>query len=174
MWFSIYRSIKRYFFLDQSDFFTHFLDLASTELKKPSRDVSLTKLQSLLDLVLRNPSSVAYTDPFKEDVKVEMSTVGLVDQLLRIINVAGMTEPTPAFSRPNRLAESFAFRKENGKMGDVESENEGSEDGAGSGTEKPGYASSVAGSVTGSIVSSLAGSISGSIMGGSNKQPLTG
>ncbi|CAG8607330.1 hypothetical protein RhiirA1_489830 [Rhizophagus irregularis] len=168
------RSIKRYFFLDQSDFFTHFLDLASAELKKPSKDVSLTKLQSLLDLVLRNPSSVAYTDPFKEDVKVEMSTVGLVDQLLRIINVAGMMEPTPAFSRANRLAESFAFRKENVKMGDVESENEGSEDGVGSGTEKPGYASSVAGSVTGSIVSSLAGSISGSIMGGSNKQPLTG
>ncbi|CAG8691693.1 4001_t:CDS:10, partial [Funneliformis mosseae] len=167
------RSIKRYFFLDQSDFFTHFLDLASTELKKPSKDVSLTKLQSLLDLVLRNPSSVAYTDPFKEDLKVEMSTVGLVDQLLRIINVAGMMEPTPTFSRTNRLVESFAFRKENGKMGD-ESENEGSEDGVGSGTEKPGYASSVAGSIAGSIVSSLSGSISGSIMGGSNKQPLTG
>ncbi|CAG8475833.1 4583_t:CDS:10 [Paraglomus occultum] len=84
------RSIKRYFFLDQSDFFTHFLDLAWSELKKPSTQVSITKLQSLLDLVLRNPSSVAYTDPFKEDVKVEMSSVGLVEQLLRIINV----EPT--------------------------------------------------------------------------------
>ncbi|CAG8598230.1 3579_t:CDS:10, partial [Cetraspora pellucida] len=74
------RSIKRYFFLDQSDFFTHFLDLASVELKKPSSQVSLTKLQSLLDLVLRNPSSVAYTDPFKEDVKVEMKIGRIGDE----------------------------------------------------------------------------------------------
>ncbi|KAF9899436.1 hypothetical protein BX616_003034, partial [Lobosporangium transversale] len=83
------RSMKRYFFLDQSDFFTHFLDLASAELKRPWREVSLTKLQSLLDLVLRNPSSVTVNDVFKEDLKVDMSHLGLVDQLLRIISIKG-------------------------------------------------------------------------------------
>lgn len=50
----------------------------------------MTRLQSLLDLVLRNPSSVAAYDPFKEDVKVQMSGLRLVDQLLRIINVNGL------------------------------------------------------------------------------------
>ncbi|KAG9300602.1 hypothetical protein G9A89_005202 [Geosiphon pyriformis] len=159
------RSIKRYFFLDQSDFFTHFLDLASPELKKPSSQVSLTKLQSLLDLVLRNPSSVAYADPFKEDLKVEMSSVGLVDQLLRIINVAGMAEPMPTstFNRPQRITETFAIRKETGKIGD-ESDGDGLEE-----TDRPSYAASL----IGSVASSLTGTIGG-FGGSSSKQALTG
>ncbi|KAF9435799.1 hypothetical protein BGZ76_005507 [Entomortierella beljakovae] len=86
------RSMKRYFFLDQSDFFTHFLDLASAELKRPWKEVSLTKLQSLMDLVLRNPSSVTVNDVFNEDLKVDMSHLGLVDQLLRIISIKGQTQ----------------------------------------------------------------------------------
>jgi gamma-tubulin complex component 2 len=84
------RSIKHYFFLDQSDFLTSFLDLAKDELKQPASKIPQNRLQSLMDLVLRNPSSVAAYDPFKEDVKVSMSHLRLVDQLLRIINVNGM------------------------------------------------------------------------------------
>lgn len=82
--------MKRYFFLDQSDYFTHFLDLASAELKRPSKEVSLNKLQSLMDLALRNPSSVTVNDVFKEDLKVDLSHLSLVDQLLRIIHVGGL------------------------------------------------------------------------------------
>ncbi|RIB15601.1 gamma-tubulin complex component protein [Gigaspora rosea] len=137
------RSIKHYFFLDQSDFFTHFLDLASVELKKPSSQVSLTKLQSLLDLVLRNPSSVAHTDPFKEDVKVEMSNVRLVDQLLRIINVE-----TGPVTRTNSMSEIFGARKDIGRMGN-ESEYEGSEDGSVIGGERLGFAGGVVWNVGG-------------------------
>lgn len=33
----VFRSIKHYFLLDQGDFFVHFLDLAETELQKPSK-----------------------------------------------------------------------------------------------------------------------------------------
>lgn len=84
------RSLKRYFFLDQSDFLAPFLDVAKEELKKPTKDIVITRLQSLLDLTLRNPSSVAAYDPYKEDVKVGMSSLKMVDQLLRIINVAGL------------------------------------------------------------------------------------
>lgn len=82
--------MKHYFFLDQSDFLTSFLDLAKAELKEPALEIPQTRLQSLMDLVLRNPSSVAAYDPFKEDVKVSMSHLRLIDQLLRIINVSGM------------------------------------------------------------------------------------
>ncbi|KAI7868489.1 Spc98 family-domain-containing protein [Spinellus fusiger] len=89
------RSLKHYFFLDQSDFLTSFLDLAKDELYKPAKEISLTRLQSLLDLVLRNSSSVAAYDPFKEDVKISMSSHRLVKQLLRVINVAGI-ESLPA------------------------------------------------------------------------------
>jgi gamma-tubulin complex component 2 len=86
------RSLKHYFFLDRSDFFTHFLDLASHELKKSSKLISLTKLQSLLDLSLRLPGSVAAADPFKEDVKVQMNDMALTDWLMRIVSVSGLGE----------------------------------------------------------------------------------
>jgi len=86
------RSLKHYFFLDRSDFFTHFLDLASNELKKSSKLISLTKLQSLLDLSLRQPGSVAASDPFKEDVKVQMNDTALTDWLMKIVNVSGLGE----------------------------------------------------------------------------------
>lgn len=85
-----YSSIKHYFFLDQSDFLTSFLDLAKDELKQPISKIPQNRLQSLMDLVLRNPSSVAAYDPFKDSVKVSMSHLRLVDQLLRIINVNGI------------------------------------------------------------------------------------
>jgi gamma-tubulin complex component 2 len=49
--------MKHWFFLDQSDFLTNFLDLATSELRKPAKAASLVKLQSLLDLAVRNPAS---------------------------------------------------------------------------------------------------------------------
>lgn len=84
------KSIKHYLFLDQSDFLTHFLDIASPELEKRSKDISLTKLQSLLDISLRNPSSVSSQDPYNENVKVEMSRCSLIEQLLKINSIVGV------------------------------------------------------------------------------------
>ncbi|KAL8769752.1 MAG: hypothetical protein Q9209_004368 [Squamulea sp. 1 TL-2023] len=86
------RSMKHYFFLDHSDFFTYFLDLSASELKKPFRHVNVSKLQSLLDLVLRQPGSIAAQDPFKEDVKVQMNDVGLTKFLMGVVNVRGIDQ----------------------------------------------------------------------------------
>ena len=88
------RSMKHYFFLDRSDFFTYFLDLSASELRKPWRLVNVGKLQSLLDLVLRQHGSVAAQDPFKEDIKIHMNDVGLNQLVSRIINVKGFDEAT--------------------------------------------------------------------------------
>lgn len=84
--------MKHYFFLDRSDFFSYFLELSTSELKKPARHVNVSKLQSLLDLVLRQPGSVAAEDPFKEDVKVQMNEVGLTRWLMRVVNVSGIDQ----------------------------------------------------------------------------------
>ena len=62
------RSIKRYFLMDQGDFFVHFMDLTEEELKKPVDDITPTRLEALLELALR--MSTANTDPFKDDLKV--------------------------------------------------------------------------------------------------------
>ncbi|KAL8829208.1 MAG: hypothetical protein Q9170_006277, partial [Blastenia crenularia] len=86
------QSMKHYFFLDHSDFFTYFLDLSASELKKPFRHVNVSKLQSLLDLVLRQPGSIAAQDPFKEDVKVQMNDVGLTKFLMGVVNVRGIDQ----------------------------------------------------------------------------------
>lgn len=86
------RSLKHYFFLDPSDSFSYFLELAASELRKPVKSVNTGKLQSLLDLVLRQPGSVVSLDPFKEDVKVEMNEVTLTKSLQRVVNITGIEQ----------------------------------------------------------------------------------
>ena len=88
-------SIKHYFFLDRADFFPYFLELGESELRKPAKNVNEGKLQSLLDLVLRQPGSIAAQDPFKEDVKVSMNKVGLTKWLMQVVNVSGIDQDNP-------------------------------------------------------------------------------
>ncbi|KAI9657133.1 MAG: hypothetical protein M1821_003299 [Bathelium mastoideum] len=86
------QSLKHYFFLDRSDFFSYFLELGNSELKKPAKHVNVGKLQSLLDIVLRQPGSVAAEDPFKEDVKVQMNEIGLTNWLMKIVTTSGLDQ----------------------------------------------------------------------------------
>ncbi|KAG6877179.1 hypothetical protein C0993_009601 [Termitomyces sp. T159_Od127] len=83
------RSLKRYFFLSQSSFLTHFLDLSASELRKPSKIVSTAKLQNLLDLAL-NTDANGEDMLYREDVKVTMSDSGLYDFLLKVVSVSGV------------------------------------------------------------------------------------
>ena len=89
------RSLKHYFFLDRAEFFLYFLELSNSELKKPHKSVNVGKLQSLLDLVLRQPGSIAAADPFKEDVSVKMNEIGLTQWLMKIVNVQGIDQDNP-------------------------------------------------------------------------------
>lgn len=86
------RSLKHYFFLDPSDYFSYFLELGASELRKPVKSVNTGKLQSLLDLVLRQPGSAVSLDPFKEDVKVEMNEITLIKSLQKVVNITGMEQ----------------------------------------------------------------------------------
>lgn len=81
------QSLKHHFFIENGDSFTHFLDLAGYELSKKAKYVSQSKLQSLLDLAIRNPSSASSADPYKEDVKVVTHSTTLTDWLMKINNV---------------------------------------------------------------------------------------
>ena len=83
------RSMKHFFFLDQSDFLTNFLDLAASELRKPAKAASIQKLQSLLDLAVRNPASSSSYDPYKDDLKVTMASQGLYEWLMKIVSTTG-------------------------------------------------------------------------------------
>ena len=83
------RSLKRYFFLSQSSFLTHFLDLSHTELRKSAKSASIVKLQSLLDLAL-NTDSHGEDMLFREDVKVTVAGSGLYEWLLKVVSVSGV------------------------------------------------------------------------------------
>ena len=69
---------------------THFLDVADGHLSKPVSEVSLQKLNSLLELVVRTPSTVSSADPYKEDLVVELSNLSLFEQLTRINSMVGI------------------------------------------------------------------------------------
>ncbi|KAF8191280.1 gamma-tubulin complex, DGRIP84/SPC97 component [Pholiota molesta] len=82
------RSLKRFFFLSQSSFFTNLLDLSATELRKSSKSASVVKLQSLLDLAL-NTDAVGEDALFREDIRVTMADSGLYDFLMKVVTVTG-------------------------------------------------------------------------------------
>ena len=95
------RSLKHYFFLDRSDFFTYFLEMGDLELKKPAKHVNVGKLQSLLDLATRHAGSVAVEDPYKEDIKVQINDTGLTNWLMKIVSVQGLDQDAAAATISN-------------------------------------------------------------------------
>lgn len=85
-------SMKNYFFLSNSDFFTGFQYHAAAELLKASRTINRSKLQSLLDINIHIPGTIAGNDKFNHDVKIDLAKEGLFDLLGRINNVIGLDE----------------------------------------------------------------------------------
>ncbi|KAE8009823.1 hypothetical protein FH972_006235 [Carpinus fangiana] len=73
------RSIKHYLLLDQGDFLVHFMDIARDELTKKLDDISVEKLQSLLDLALRTTAAAA--DPCHEDLTCCVERSSLLKRL---------------------------------------------------------------------------------------------
>ncbi|XP_077999830.1 gamma-tubulin complex component 2-like [Glandiceps talaboti] len=84
------RSIKHYFLMEQGDFFVHFMDIAEDELKKDVENIIRSRLETLLELAQR--TSQANNDPFKDDLKVELSPYDLITQLLRILAIDSQQE----------------------------------------------------------------------------------
>ncbi|XP_069741372.1 gamma-tubulin complex component 2 isoform X2 [Narcine bancroftii] len=105
------RSIKHYFLMDQGDFFVHFMDLTEEELKKPVDDIITTRLEALLELALR--MSTANTDPFKDDLKINLMPHDLITQLLRVLAIETKQEKAIINADPTEIAlsglEAFSF-----------------------------------------------------------------
>ncbi|KAH6757482.1 Spc97 / Spc98 family of spindle pole body component [Perilla frutescens var. hirtella] len=110
------RSIKHYLLLDQGDFLVHFMDIAREELMKKPDEISVEKLQSLLDLALRSTAAVA--DPYHEDLTccVEKTTLlkrlsELKDlQINQIISSSGDLEEPLSITGLETFSLSFRVR----------------------------------------------------------------
>jgi len=83
-----HRSLKHHFFLSQSAFITQFLDASLPELNKASKNASIVKLQSLLELSLRT-SGGPLAENHGDEVKVVMSSERLYDFLNKVVNQNG-------------------------------------------------------------------------------------
>ena len=88
------QSLKHYFLLDHGDFLVHFLDSACDELAKPSTDISLPKLQGLLDGALKQ--SIAAGDEYHDDLVCGLERSGIIAQLLSIYAVSEDAAGGPA------------------------------------------------------------------------------
>uniref|UniRef100_A0A668ARY8 Gamma-tubulin complex component n=1 Tax=Myripristis murdjan TaxID=586833 RepID=A0A668ARY8_9TELE len=105
------RSIKHYFLMDKGDFFVHFMDLTEEELKKPVDDIVPSRLEALLELALR--MSTANTDPFKDDLKIDLMPHDVITQLLRVLAIETKQEKAIINAEPTEVAlsglEAFSF-----------------------------------------------------------------
>lgn len=83
-------SMRNFFFLAHSDFFTGFQDSAVRELSRDSRHVNRDRLQSLLELSVNMSGSVTRGDRFKDDIRVDLVHQPLFDVLTEINSVSGL------------------------------------------------------------------------------------
>lgn len=74
------RSLRRYFLLGQSDFLMNFFDAAANELPKRRKDLSRSKLASLLELSIR--TSVSAHEPFQDDVSCILCPEDFASQII--------------------------------------------------------------------------------------------
>eukprot|EP00736_Rhodelphis_marinus_P002957 Rmarinus@m.22365 len=107
----ILKSIKNYFLLNQGDVLVHFLDISGDELLKPVREISMTKLRSLLELAIRMSTSA--TDEFKDNVTCTMLPYSIVNQLL-MVNSVSRSQVEGRLYDPKPLFESVESRKMTG------------------------------------------------------------
>lgn len=88
------RAVKRYFLLDKGDFLVHFTDNAGEELARRAPDISVSRLQSLLELSLK--LSTANDDPHNDDLTCSLERQGIIHQLLSIHVTGGAKGYAPA------------------------------------------------------------------------------
>ena len=103
------RSVKSYFLLAQGDFMVQFLNLCEVELNKNMYDIVIHRLASLLEVALR--MSTADSDPYKDDLKLELLPYDLQFQMFRILSIQTRDEKEYCFQNDRTLTglEAFVF-----------------------------------------------------------------
>eukprot|EP00793_Prasinoderma_coloniale_P004708 PRCOL_00000469-RA len=87
------RSLKHYFLLDRGDWLVHFLDLATSELQRPTAEVQESALQGLMTVAQHN--SAAVDDPFAGAVQVALAPHSVAAQLSVLVGGEAPEEQAP-------------------------------------------------------------------------------
>ena len=78
-------ALRRYFLMNQGDFFLHFMAIARPELFGKADDIQLQRLQGLLEMAIAN--SNARYDKYADYLKVKLETSDVVDMLALVIRI---------------------------------------------------------------------------------------
>ena len=78
-------ALRRYFLMNQGDFFLYFMSVARTELFGKAEDVQHQRLQGLLELAVTN--SNARYDKYADYLKVRLEKFDVVDMLALVIRI---------------------------------------------------------------------------------------
>eukprot|EP01038_Epipyxis_sp_PR26KG_P006038 gene6038-8313_t len=89
------KSLSRFFLLEHGDFFIQFMDTAEEDLRKEVKDVTLSRIQSLLQLAVQ--TSTLANDPHKEDLTCLLASHNLI-QHLHLIQSAGESGVSESYS----------------------------------------------------------------------------
>lgn len=81
--FDVMCATKRFFFIENCDFAQNFLLNSQSDLNRTSKEVSKQSLQNSFETALKTSSYG--NDPFAESLRLELSTSGLYDSLVKII-----------------------------------------------------------------------------------------
>jgi gamma-tubulin complex component 2 len=76
------QSLRRFFLLENGDFFIQFMDIAQEELRKDVKDVNNQRIQNLLQLAVS--SSTLANDTHREDVSCSIKTQSLIQHLQQL------------------------------------------------------------------------------------------
>lgn len=79
-------TLRRFFLLEHGDFFIQFMDIAETELRRDVKEISLPRIQGLLQLAVQ--TSTLSLDPHRDDVVCALEPHTLI-QHLHLIQSAG-------------------------------------------------------------------------------------
>lgn len=81
-----FRSLKRYFLVEQGDFLSLLMDLCEEDLEKPVNEISPTRLNSLIELAIRT-CSCSKIDPYKNDIYLQTGQEELALQIFKINSI---------------------------------------------------------------------------------------
>lgn len=85
--------------------------MAKLELGKKKKRIMIERLQTQLDLALRNPSSRADDDPYKDDLKIVFEEVTVAEWLLKVVNQTGMgPDGMPMMEQERKVSGSSAAK----------------------------------------------------------------
>ena len=79
-------SLRKFFLLENGDFFIQFMDVAESELCREVRDITVSRVQSLLQMAVQ--TSTLASDTHKDDLSCSFASHNLI-QHLHLIQTAG-------------------------------------------------------------------------------------